>query len=278
VRLCSLLFAIVAVLSWPGRSFAATEIPCELRDGMVWVKVTPAGSSEPLHFLLDSGASVSVLDLGTARRLNTKLGAAQSAQGVHTRATAYRVPSFGAHLGGVALPKSLLALDLSPVSARCHRRINGLLGADFFRGRIVQIDYAARKVRLLSRNELNTAGHTALPLAMRNDALCVRVSVASQPAEWTRVDTGCNSALQWATTRPTAEKLGISSIALTARCAPCISADVQLGPARIAGVKVGVHTTPIFPGEAGLLGNALLSRFATVTFDPARRTLFLASR
>ena len=32
-------------------------------------------------------------------------------------------------------------------------------------------------------------------------------------------------------------------------------------------VPTGLHETAIFPGEAGLLGNALLSRFSTVTID-----------
>jgi len=49
---------------------------------------------------------------------------------------------------------------------------------------------------------------------------------------------------------------------------------VQLGALRLADIPTGLHETPIFEGEAGLLGNGLLSRF-TVTFDVAKKQLLL---
>ena len=150
------------------------RIPFESGAGMVWVNVSAAGEPAPLHFLLDSGASDSVLDLGTARRLGTKLGAVETVQGVHTRGSAWRVPAFAAEVGGAPVPSSMLAIDLAAVSAECHRHIDGLLGADFFRGRVVQIDYKAQKVRLLSHTELR-AGGSAIPLASRNGALRARL-------------------------------------------------------------------------------------------------------
>src|SRR3954463_2965349 len=123
---------LLAALIFASPAFAATKIPFESGAGMIWVNVSVAGQPAPLHFLLDSGASSSVLDLGTARRLGTQLGAAQNVQGVHTRGTAYRLPGFSAAVAGAPLPSSILALDLSAVSSECHRHIDGLLGADFF--------------------------------------------------------------------------------------------------------------------------------------------------
>jgi hypothetical protein len=43
--------------------------------------------------------------------------------------------------GGIVLPKSVLAIDLRALSHRCDQRVDGILGVDFFRGRIVQIDF-----------------------------------------------------------------------------------------------------------------------------------------
>ena len=40
---------------------APAEIPFEFRDGLIWVAVRVPQQSEPLNFLLDSGAAVSVL-------------------------------------------------------------------------------------------------------------------------------------------------------------------------------------------------------------------------
>ncbi|MEO8351735.1 MAG: retropepsin-like aspartic protease, partial [Chthoniobacteraceae bacterium] len=175
---------------------AAREIPCEYRDGMIWVKVTATSDGVSLNFLLDSGAGASVLDLAAARRIGVKLGRSETVHGVSGRTTAYRVNGFDARTGETAGPASLLALDLSDVSASVSRRIDGLLGADFLRGRAVQIDYAAGRLRLLERAEVSAAGCESLPLVRRNDALCIRVAVAGNSAEWMRVDTGCNSALE----------------------------------------------------------------------------------
>ena len=126
---------------------AGTEIPFTFRAGMIWLKVSVAGQSTPLNFLLDSGAGRSVLHLGTAQRLGVKLGTRETVQGVDGRCAAYRVESFTASVAS-ALPVRLevLALDLSSVSEGCGARIDGLLGADFFRERIVQIDFAAQKI------------------------------------------------------------------------------------------------------------------------------------
>lgn len=244
---------------------------------MVWVKVTTAGKSEPLNFLLDSGAGVSVLDLNAARRLGLKLGARENVQGIHSRSVAYRVEDFTARVSGIAIPSSLLAVDLGGPSCACHRRIDGLLGVDFLRDRIVQIDFASQMIRLLERREMIEAGCEILPLTTRNDALCTRVSIAGNPPEWLRLDTGCNTALEWVVTGNRSKRLGLTTIGLNSGSISELRADVQLGAKRIAAVKVGIHTAQMFAGESGLIGNGLLSQF-TVTIDVAKGRCLLASR
>jgi hypothetical protein len=278
VHLFRLVATLAAILLFAVHNVsAAAEIPFKYADGMIWVKVSVAGHNSPLNFLLDSGAGASVLDLAAARRLNVKLGRPENVQGVAGRAIAYRVNDFVAATGSVSTPRSVLALDLSGIGAGMHQRIDGLLGADFFRGRIVQLDYATQKLRLLSRGELNTGAGEILPLATRNDAMCVRVGVAGNPAEWMRVDTGCNRALEWVAVGAKAKMLAGTSVGISSGSARQVSADVQLGSHRLAAVPVGVHSRQIFPGEAGLLGNGLLSKF-TVTIDAPKGRLLLAKR
>ncbi len=273
------LFSIptLAFLFFANHLSAATTVPCQFRDGMVWLKVAVAGKSEPLNFLLDSGAGASVLDLAAAGRLGLKLGASQHVQGVHSRSVAYRVEGFAARTAGVEIPSSLLAIDLSGPSRACHQRIDGLLGADFFRDHIVQIDYAARAIRLLQRSEVSTEGCEVLPLTTRNDAFCARVSVNGNSREWLRIDTGCSTALEWVVTGDRAKKLGLTTLGLNRGSVREIQTDVQLGATRIASVRTGVHTSQMFADEAGLIGNGLLSRF-TVTIDAARRRCLLGPR
>lgn len=231
------------------------------------------GQAAPLNFLLDSGAGVSVLDQGAARRLGVKLGAGRPVLGVGTRTVGYRV-DFAGEVAGVRLAPKMLALDLKGVSGAVGRRIDGLIGADFFRERIVQIDYARQKVRLLERGEFSGAGGETMALVKRGDALCARIGVAGNKPEWMRVDTGCDSALRWVVTEEKARGLAGTSVALATGMPRNLTADVQLGGLRIPGVRVGVHAERLFPGEAGLLGNGLLSKFL-VTFDGPRKQLVL---
>lgn len=275
----SRLFLAIAIASllFSGRLHAGVSIPIQFRDGMIWLKVSVPGKSEPLNFLLDSGAGASVIDITSAQRLGLHFGARQSVQGVHCRGYAYPVNTFPAHVSGTPIPSSLLAMDLSAPSAGLHQRIDGLLGADFFRDRIVQIDFAAQTVRLLGREELNSIGCEILPLVKRNDSLCTRVSVDGNEPEWLRLDTGCNTALEWVVTGNRAKKLGLTTIGLNSASVRELHTDVRFGATRIAAVKTGIHTEQMFTGEAGLVGNGLLSHFV-VTIDATKQRCILANR
>jgi hypothetical protein len=269
-RLSLLLYCLTLLLA--GRAEAFVEIPMEHRAGLIWLRVTPPNGAAPLHFLLDSGAGVSVLNLPAARALGQKLDSPRVVRGIGGRALAFEVARVELRLAHLPLPSPRLALDLSAISRACGRPVDGLIGADFFREHIVQIDFRAQKLRLLSREELPHA--MALPLVPRGDALCVRATVNGLPAGWARVDTGCDTALEW---RPTEARTpaATTSIAAGSATRATTPATVQLGPLRIADVPTGFRDTPIFAGESGLLGNGLLARF-TVTFDVAKKRLFLA--
>jgi hypothetical protein len=175
------------------------ELPLQFREGLLWLTVRAEGCEEPLNFLLDSGASVSVLDVHRARQLGLKLGAETSVAGVRTMLTGYWPVRLSASLGEIQLPRQVLALDLNLLSSACSRRVDGLVGADFFRNRIVRIDYAAQTLRLLDAPP-REKGQQSIRLRSRQE-LAIRVSVDRSRAQWVRVDTGCASALQWVTAR-----------------------------------------------------------------------------
>src|SRR5436190_8267653 len=132
------LFGVMLVLLGGEQIFAAppTEIPFNLRDGLLWLEVTSDKSAEPLTFLLDSGATVSVIDSRTAERLKIERGNRVDVRGVHASVSGYWPARFDATLGGVSLPKKYLVTDLSALSKSCHSSIDGLLGADFFASHI----------------------------------------------------------------------------------------------------------------------------------------------
>jgi predicted aspartyl protease len=271
-RLLTLLgsVALIALRSASG----STDIPFVYRSGMIWLNVAVPGHQAPLHFLLDSGASQSILDLRTAKRLSVKLGCCEAVEGVQGCCDAFHAGSpAGATVGGVPVPANMLALDLSSVSAASGSHIDGLLGADFFRNHIVQIDFAAQKIRLLCACEVPASGQ-AIPIARRNDSFCIRVAVNGNKAQWMRLDTGFNGALEWVVPSAMSRRMNLPSIAAGTGSVHSIRTEVSIGDEHFPAVKTGVHQKSIFSGEGGLVGNGLLSQFR-VTIDATKGSRLL---
>ena len=259
--------ALALSLSLVHGSETASESSFRIKDGLIWIHVTTPRSPTPLNFLLDSGANVSVINLNTARRLGVDLGARVSVRGVKSTSAGYWPQRLSASLAGVKLPQEYLALDLQDLSRACSSEIDGLLGTDFFRQHIVQIDFVSQKLRLLKIVEKSTDAET-LPLELRRCGMRVPIRVDGGKPQWVRLDTGCSSSLQWVTsgvqpkncTRQMA--VGLSEISI-----PSARTTVQLGGITFESVPTGFHKKEIFAGESGLLGNGLLSRLQSVTVD-----------
>ena len=269
--LCTLLAALLLPLS--ARSEVLEEIHFQYRDGLIWLKVNIAGKSKPLNFLLDSGAGISAIDLRTARTLGVHLGNRQIVLGVNGQGFAFQVSDLHAVCAGVDLPKTVLAVDLRALSDCCEQPVDGILGADFFRSRIVQIDFRDGRVRILERCDPNLAKCEILPIRMCNDAFCVPVRVAGNSAQWMRLDTGSDGALEWVVGGTEKRQTGQGSIGLSGVSVRHINTFVQLGKKCFNAVTTGVHREQIFPGEDGLLGNALLSKFRLTIDQPGNRVI-----
>ncbi|MBU6400267.1 MAG: retroviral-like aspartic protease family protein [Verrucomicrobia bacterium] len=255
----------------------ASSFPFAFRDGLIWVSVRVPPARPPLNFLLDSGAGVSALSSAAARHLGISLTDSVLVHGVHTQSVGYWTTPLVATVGAVPLRQRFLVVDLEGFSRRCHCAVDGLLGADFFRHRVVQLDFEAEQVRLLAR-AAPTATRTVLPLASRNGALLLPIRVNGGRPQWARLDTGCASALEWVRDGPPPPgvvprvSIGLAEITI-----PQTRSTVELGGALFEHVPTGLHAMRIFPGESGLLGSALLSRF-TVTVDAPAGRLILDRR
>jgi Aspartyl protease len=250
---------------------ADVEIPFELRDGLICLNVKPASTSSPLRFVLDSGAGMSALNLDAARKLKVKLGAPAWVVGVEGGAQARWVHGFAARVGDVPFIGDLLAFDLRRINPGAPRGIDGLLGQDFFRGRIVQIDFRKKRLRLLER--VDAAGSVVLPIKFQNGAMCVPVSVAGSPPRWTRLDTGCNDDLHWVAVRPSGSGRRGALVGFSRGPVAYVETIVDLAEYRISGVQAGLHERQFFPGEAGLLGTGILSNFTMTVDAPGARVI-----
>ncbi|MBI2925221.1 MAG: retropepsin-like domain-containing protein [Verrucomicrobia bacterium] len=253
------------------------NIPFEYREGLIWLNVGAPGGSENLVFLLDSGAARSVFDTHTARRLGLRPTVPVKVRGVRAETDGFLTEAVAVRVGALRFKTGFLAVDLGRLSDACHRRIDGLLGADFFRGRILQIDFAAQQLRVLPATAASIASQV-LPLRTRRGALCVQVRVNGHEARWARLDTGYAGALQWATGQiDLANSRRVVYIGLADVPVALTRATVRIGQESFDDVWIGLHEREIFPGEAGLLGNGLLSKFC-VTIDGMNERVILEKR
>jgi hypothetical protein len=258
---------VSALVGLQAAPIVLAEFPFQYHEGLLWIKVAVPQSVTPLNFLLDTGAGASVINLSTAKRIGLKLGEPVTVRGVEKTLTGYWQQRMSVSVGEVQLPQKYLAVDLSKLSGACERPVDGLLGADFFCDQTVQIDFDAQKIRLLKPEKPGKSNET-MPLQLRRCGMRVSVSVNGHKRQWMRLDTGCASALQWVTSDVKPEQctrqvaIGLAEVSI-----PQTKTTVGLGKYEFENVPTGLHETAIFPGEAGLLGNGLLSRFSTVTID-----------
>ena len=276
MRLIHTITILTALQAFPVLARTPQEIPFELRDGFVWIEAATPGTRKPLHFLLDTGAQVSVINSTAAKDLGMRGGKSVSVMGVGKETKGLWPQTLEARAGTVELPRNYLALDLSELSQACtNAPVDGIVGADFFHDRIIQLDYEHKVIRILAEAP---AGSTtkSVPLRIRPCGMLVPVRINDSKPQWVRLDTGCASAFQWVTGTVRPEQCTRRvAVALTKISVPVTHTTLAVGTEKFENVATDVHSEEIFPGEKGILGNGLLSRFDTVTVDAKGGRLFL---
>jgi len=266
---------LVASPTQADQPYTSSQASLKISDGLVWLEVHVSGRAEPLHFVLDTGAGVTVLNSLTAKELDLKPGQKLSVRGTQGKAPARWMKGFAASIASVSLPDQVLALDLSEVSNLCHRRIDGLLGADFLRGHQVQLDFGAKVMRLDTQCEKLGPDTIAIPIEQRNDAWCASVAVNESSPCWLRIDTGFDGAMSWwpGTDKSSAE-VKSSTVAISVGGTSHDQANIQMEALTVDAVRTAVLSRPLFARESGLIGLELLSKYR-LTFEVDQRRMFV---
>jgi hypothetical protein len=256
-------------------SAAPVDIPFRLHQGMILVDATMDGAARRMNFILDSGADETVLGNHVAEELGLILSGRERVRTVRGATYAGRAEHAHIRLGASAHPLRFsprpLVIELARESRALGTRIDGLLGADFFQGRTIRIDF--KRSRLLLSPETKPGPRAVrLPLLRRDGAMFVGMKAAGLALPRVRLDTGCRRSLCWSPPDG-------SSLRGFWRDGKTIKVDVHFGPLAMSEIPTDVYRVPIFAGEDGLLGTGLLSRFDSIWIDSVRRQIsFEASR
>ena len=267
------------------------RVPFEMNGNSIYLQARVNGS-EPRWFVLDTGAGVTVLNATTAESLGLKAGRAGTLRGAGGVVQSTGITGLTLDVGGAVLKDvSVTSIPLAQLENAAGRAIDGILGVDFFRRYVIEIDYEARQITAHEPSAYGYAGRgETLPLTFRDNHPHMRAQVkfpGRPPLEGDFViDAGSSMQLTMLPAFTDKNRLRDSvPVAFTAY-AHGVGGDFALPVARAESLRIGGFTVerPVtaFPtagtfgaeGIAGNIGTAILRRFKVV-FDYSRKRVHL---
>lgn len=163
-------------------------IPFELVTRHILIRVR-INNSAPLWFIFDTGDKVAIVDSGRARSLGLNLrgetnvggAGAGTLKGSYVRDASLNV------VGVEGNPQPVvLAIPLDGLQPRFGHDIDGIIGADFIKQFVVEVDYPARVLRLHDKDRFFYSGSgEIIPLTFINGGHPVieaEITVTGRPA------------------------------------------------------------------------------------------------
>lgn len=193
-------------------ALSARAVPFDLYHNRAYLQLSVNGS-RPLWFVLDSGASFTVINVERAKELGLTMkdegevanfGAGEG----KTKIASVKVASF--NFAGVTWPgRNVLALPLDYLEPYEGRKLDGILGYDFLKRFVVEVDYPHRTISLYDpAGYAYSGGGAIIPIEEEGKWIFVRgtITVAGRAPIETRlqIDSGARGALELR--RPFVEK------------------------------------------------------------------------
>ncbi len=290
----------LAVLAAPSTAAPrpAREFPFEITSNKPWVRVRVNGSA-PQDFILDAGSrGSSYIGRECADRLHLELGPERmvrigAGQGVDVPFTFALDVTLGV-AGDTCEVPGVGVFPLEHVSVYEGRRLDGMLGEDFFRRHVITIDYAKRTMRIADPgSEHPRPRGTPIPITFDGglvvaDAVLTPVGRAPIPCRVV-IDTGVRATVVWYHPFVVAHDLiATQPNAIATTIGGGVGGESTGDVGRIAELAIGDlriteptavfsrDTSGVFAGteEAGLVGGEILRR-CRVTFDYAHARIWL---
>jgi len=133
--------------------------------------------------VLDSGATISVLDGGFAASIGLVGAGARSIAGLHGNVQAGLIPGVSVDAGALTLKNLTIAsVDMAPMSKVAERPLLFFLGDDAFNQLVVDIDFAARRLEFVDPQSFQAPQNaTQVPLLRTRSAMATVVRVEGGP-------------------------------------------------------------------------------------------------
>ena len=275
---------------------SAPDIPFELNANKIYLSVR-INDQGPFSFILDSGAAFDVLDEERAKALGVKWSDGSVVTGAGEGSVIIAVGTgVSLSLAGLEIVKpniTILPIN-SSISENEGRAVDGLLGYDFFKAFVVEIDYANQRLSVYEPQTYHYAGSgEIIPLQENHGHTFINTTLAF--ADGRRVqarlllDTGARMALTLNTPFVDGQRL----VATTPQIIDSTTSIGVGGPyrsavARIESLRLGQLTikspvaafsrakSGVLAGSDfdGIIGAEILRRFK-VTIDYSRQQMIV---
>jgi hypothetical protein len=258
---------------------------------MIFLAVRVNGS-KPLSFGLDTGAFLSVINTSKVQELGLKTGGRGVGLGAGGQVPSVSLPDVNLDISGAPLKDlELSAMALNSIENSLGRAMDGILGAEFFRRYVVEIDYEKREISLYEPADFKYAGRgKSLPLTFYHNHPYVRAKVwlpGISPVEGEFViDAGSNFPVILLPAFIERHKLRESLPPTITNFGRGVGGEVHMPIGRASALELGglklERPVTAFPssgwfgeqGKAGNIGSAVLRRFKVI-FDYSRARMIL---
>lgn len=245
------------------------------RDGKLMLVQGRVNGAGPYWFLVDSGASRSVIDPSLAAELKLGITGKGTTTGTGQGAVplAYAEP-VTIELGGGSYDSSPYVIDLS--GAPLPKEVRGLIGSELFLRHVVRIDPSARRISWYAPERAPApAKGSVLPLRAVAGKLYLPARIEPRDGlaiqRELRIDTGSESSVN----DPSAAQ---AALVATTTLGGGLGADFEGVSGKYRSVTVGPYVFRDIWGPGGnppAIGMELLQRFV-MTFDAPRGRIHLA--
>jgi len=177
----------------------AVEVPFEFLHNQIIVQVKLNGKG-PFNVIVDTDTDPSAIDTSTAKELGLQVGpkGGPAAGGGSDANAVYPTRLASVEVGEVSARDIVAAtIDLTKVSNRIGKPIQGVLGYSFLKDRIIQIDYANRKLRFYTASPYprfdltpNTVNLMAVPFRREDGEVIIDVVFINNEKMRATLDTG----------------------------------------------------------------------------------------
>jgi hypothetical protein len=271
----------------------ALKIPIELVNNLIFVR-TRINNSEPMWFIFDTGASVTIINERVVKELGLRAGRREKGTGTGGEIEVGMIDGVSLSMPGVTVSDQTVgAFPLDMFAPVAGRQVGGIIGYDFIKEFVVEIDYAASLLDLYEPASYDYKGAGEIvPVNLIERKPWVRASLVlsdQQSFEGTfEIDTGGDGAMVIST--PFVKKHKLDELIPNRRAGNSGGAGGMVGASdgRVAGVRLGRFTLkrPIVTliqaraGEYatekfdGVIGGEFLRRFKLIV-DYSRRRVIL---